>query len=190
MSMQLVDLHNLLENYSLHYFVNTSKVVLIDSQELSSDLDNVVTSAEKTYLTNLSDLIDNSREFLSSNIMDIRTYISRLIGTTLSLKTLVQYCENMEKIFENEINWARALAVRGMITILDNIIEELTIIRNKAKDNRFIRRIQEKVCKIIWQKIAQLYSILSVIVGIEAGQFSPSEIVDAIGKGILMIQTH
>lgn len=187
--MQLVELQKLLDDYSLHYFVNTSKAVIVDDWRLTTDIDSAITDVTKTYLTNLADLIANSKEFLSDNLMDIRRYISRLIGTTLSLKSMIQLCENMETIFENEINWARALAIRGMITILDSTIQELTVICNQAKSTRFVKRIRDRVCGIIWGKISQMFSILSIMVGIEAGQASPSEIVDVIGKGIVMTQT-
>ena len=111
MPMQLVELQNLLDDYSLHYFVNTSKAVTVDDKRLTTDIDNAITDGAKTYLTNLADLIANSKEFLSDSLMDIRRYISRIIGTTMSLKSMIQLCENMETIFENEIKLARALAI-------------------------------------------------------------------------------
>lgn len=184
--MQLIELQGLLQDYSLHYFVSTSRVLEVDEKRLICDTEKSLTSEVRNYLSNLTDLITHTHEFVSENALSVRSYLSRLIGTAESLKTLVQQCEDTSNVFESELKWVKALAVRGMITILNNIVQELSIVRNQLKNSRLVRKARDKVCMIIWEKIPQIFNILSIMIGIEMGQSSPSEIVDAIGNGLVI----
>lgn len=187
--MQLLELKGLLQDYPLNAFVGTPRIISINQEQLSADLEKALSSSVKVYLSNLNDLIIHSDMFVSNDVVGVRGYLSKLIVTVSSLRDVVQLCEDMTAIFDNEINWARALAIRSMITILDSITQELTIIRNQAKGTRFLNRIRDKTYRIIWEKIPQLLYVLSTMIAIEMGQCPPSEIVLAIGKGIIISET-
>jgi uncharacterized protein with HEPN domain len=187
--MKLIELKELLSNYPLNAFVGTPKTLSIDQAQLSSDTEETIDKKAKAYLYNIADLIANNNEFLSDSIVDVRNYLSRIIGTAASLRDIIQLCEDMAKIFDNEINWARALTLQSMITILDNIIQQLNIVRNQAKGSRFVNRIRDGVSYILSQKIPELLYILSTMISIELGQCQPSDIVVAIGKGIVIRET-
>jgi uncharacterized protein with HEPN domain len=187
--MQLIELKDLLRDYPLNSFVGTPKAVSIDQEQLSLDMEKAFSVSAKAYLYSLSDLANHNAEFFSDNVIDFGNYLSRLIGTTCALREIIQIGEDMTNIFENELNWARGLAIRSMITILDSIIQELTIIRQQVKSSRIINRIRDKISFIISQKIPQIFYILSTIIAIELKQISPSEIVSAIGKGMKLSQT-
>jgi hypothetical protein len=187
--MQLLKLKDLLRDYPLNSFVGTPKSITINHKQLSSDMEKAFSGSAKAYLYSLSDLIAHNNEFLSDNVQDFSTYLSRLIGATYALKDVMQIEEDMANIFESELNWAQGLATRSMITILDGIIRELTVIRNQAKSPRIITRLRDKTYFVIWQKVPQIFNILSTIIAIELKQISPNDIVLAIGKGIRVSQT-
>lgn len=187
--MLLAELKGLLEDYPLNVFVGTPATVSIDQERLSLDMKKTVAGSFKAYLRSLSELIACRGAFVSNDVATFRGYLSKLIETVSALRGTVQVCEDMTKIFVDEINWARALAIRGMITILDRINQELTIIRNQIKGSRFISRARDRTYFTIWEKVPQVFNILSIMVAIELGQCSSSEIVGVIGKGVIMSET-
>ena len=187
--MQLTELRDLLEDYPLNSFVGTPKSVIVNQDQMSLDIKQTFSGSARKYLFCLSDLIDHNDEFFSDKALVFGNYLQRLIGTTCALKDLVQIGEDVSNIFETQLTWARGLALRSMITILDKIVEELTIARHQIRDSRFVNRIREKVALIISEKIPQLRYILTTIIAIELKQIPPSEIVLAIGKGMQQSQT-
>jgi hypothetical protein len=187
--MQLEELRDLLQNYPLNSFIGTSKAISINQDQIALDMEQAFSEAARGYLYGLSDLVNHNDEFLSDNPHMFCNYLSRLIGTTCALRDTIQIGENLANIFESELTWARGLALRGMITILDKIIEELIVARNQTKGSRFINRIRDKVFFIMSQKIPQILYILTTIIAIESEQIPPSEIVLAIGKGMQASQT-
>jgi len=187
--MKTIELKELLQEYPLNSFVGTPKVMSIDHQQILSDMEKAFSESAKAYLYSLSDLIRHNNEFFSDNVLDFSNYLSRLIRTSHALRETIQVSEEITNIFENELNWARGLAIRSMITILDRIIQELTVIRKQVKSERFINRVRDRTCLVIWEKIPQIFNILSTMIAIELKQVSPKEIVSAIGKGIKMSQT-
>lgn len=187
--MKLIELRDLLRNYPLNSFIGTPKAMSINLDQFSLDIEQAFSGSAKAYLYCLSDLANHGDEFLSDNSFVFCNYLSRLIGTTCALRDMIQVEEDLTNIFENELNWARGLAVRSMITILDKIIEELTIARHQTKGSRFVNRIRDKVFLIMSQKIPQILYILTTIIAIESEQIPPSEIVLAIGKGMQASQT-
>ena len=182
--MQLIELRELLQNYPLNSFIGTPKVISINQDQISSDMKQALSESAKAYLYGLSDLVNHNDEFLSDNAVVFCNYLSRLIGTTCALRDTAQMGEDLTNIFESELTWARGLALRSIITILDKIIEELTIARHQTKGSRFVSRIRDKVSFIMSQKIPQILYILTTIMAIESGQVPTSEIVLAIGKGM------
>lgn len=187
--MQLLELRNLLQDYPLNSFVGTPKAMSVNQGKLSSDMEQAFSDSAKAYLYSLSDLAKHNDEFLSDNALTFGNYLSRLIGTTCALREMIQIGEDVTNIFESELNWARGLALRSMITLLDNIVEELTIARHQTKGSRFVNRIRDKVSYIMSQKIPQILYILTTVIAIELKQILPSEIVLAIGKGMQVSQT-
>jgi hypothetical protein len=186
--VKLIELKGLLRDYPLNSFVGTPKVMSINLEQLSSDMEQAFSSSAKAYLYGLSDLAKHNDEFFSNNVLEFGNYLSRLIGTTCALKETIQIGEDVTNIFESELSWARGLALRSMVTILDNIIQELTVARHQAKSSRFVNRIRDNISYVMSQKIPQIFYILTTIIAIEMEQISPSDIVSAIGKGMHMSQ--
>jgi hypothetical protein len=186
--VKFVELKDLLQDYPLNSFVGTPKIMSINQEQLSSDIENAFSSSAKAYLYSLLDLAEHNDEFFSNNVLEFGNYLSRLIGTTCALREMIQIGEDVTDLFESELNWARGLAIRSMITILDSMIQELTIARQKAKNSRFISRVRDTVVVTISQRIPQIFYILSTMIAIEQKQISPNEIVSAIGKGMKLSQ--
>jgi ABC-type branched-subunit amino acid transport system ATPase component len=187
--MQLTDFKLILEDYPLDVFVRTPKIVSIDQDQLLTDMEKEFVNSVKVYLSTLSDLITHKDVYARNDTVSVRNWLSKLIEAVNALRNIVQLCEDMSNIFSNEISWARALAVQSMIEILDSMIQELSVLRNQVKGIRFINRIRDKTYFVIWQKIPQIFNILSTMIAIEQGQSASSEIVSAIGKGIIISET-
>jgi hypothetical protein len=186
--MEMVQVFSLLQEYPLNSFVGTPPAISVNQDLLSSDMEKAFSGTAKEYLHSINDLVEHNADFLSNNVTKFRDYLSRLVGTTCSLKNLIQLGEDMTNVFEDDFNFAKGLAVRSMISILDRIIQEITILSNQTKSSRVISRIRSKVYFVIWQKIPQMFNILSTLMAIELKQISPNEIVLAIGKGMKLSQ--
>jgi len=186
--MQLLELRNLLQDYPLNSFVGTPKAMSINQEQLSLDMEQAFSNLAKDYLYSISDLVKHNDEFFSENAFTFGNYLSRLIGTTCSLREMIQICEDMANVFDSELNWARGMAIRSMLTILDRMIQELTVMRQHIKSSRIISRVRDEVSFVISQKIPQIFYILSTMIAIELKQVSPSVIISAIGKGIKLSQ--
>ncbi len=187
--MKTIELKELLQEYPLNSFVGTPKVMSINHEQILSDMEKIFSESAKEYLYCVSDLIKHNNEFFSNTVSDFSNYLSRLIGTTCALKETIQISEDITNVFENELNWAQGLAIRSMITILNNIIQELTIIKKQIKGSRFINRLRDKTRLVMWEKIPQIFNILSIMIAVELKHASPKEILSAIGKGIKMVKT-
>ncbi|NWG10281.1 hypothetical protein HXY33_00785 [Candidatus Bathyarchaeota archaeon] len=182
--MQLVELKSIMEDYPLNVFVGVPRSISINKHQFFKDMKKDLSKSTETYFKGLADLIKRKEDFSSNNALAFKNYLSKLTETVSALKDIIQLCEDMSNIFDTTINWARALAVRSMITILDSITQELNILRKQVKGERFLGRIRDKTYCVIWQKIPQIFNILSTMIAIELGQIASSEIVTAIGKGI------
>jgi hypothetical protein len=187
--MQLTDLKWILEDYPLDVFVRTPKIISISQQELPQDLEKEFKSSVEVYFNTLSDLIANKDAYASNDVLSVRKWLSKQIDAVGALTNIIQLCENMTNIFQSEVNWARALAIRSMIEILNTMAHELSILRNQVRSARFISRIRDKTYFVISQKIPQIFNILATMIAIELGQIASSEIVSAIGKGIVVSET-
>ncbi len=187
--MQLADLKWLFEEYPLDVFVRTPDIISIKQLELPRDIEEKLRSSVESYFKSVVDLIANRNVYSQNNIQSVRQWLSKQIDAIIALRNIVQLFEDMTSIFNSEVNWARALAIRGIIDVLDSIGQQLTILKNQVKKARFINRIREKTYYVISQKISQVFNILTTMIAIELGQTSSSEIVSAIGKGIITSTT-
>lgn len=188
-TLELSQLKDLFQNYRLDSFVGTPNSILINEEQIQTDIERAFSDRARTYLENLSDLTRHNNEFFSNNEHVFSNYLLRLVGTTSALKDLIELGEDVSNIFENDITWSKGLAFRAMITILDNIIEELKKAGNQVRNSRNVNRVRDKISFIISQKIPQVFYILTTLIAIDIGQISPNEIISAIGKGMQAAQT-
>lgn len=186
--MQLLELRTLLQDYPLNSFVGTPKAMSINQKQLSFDIEQTFSKLAKDYLYRLSDMVAHNDEFFSDNPSVFSDYLSKLIGTTCSLKEMIQVCEDMTSVFDSELDWARGMATRSMLSILDRVIQELAITKQRIRGSRFVSRVRDDVIFIISQKIPQILYILSTAIAIQLKQVAPNAIVLAIGKGMKVSQ--
>lgn len=188
--MELADLRWVFQDYPLDVFVRTPKIISIKEVKLPQDIEKEFKSAVEVYLNTLADLIKNRAAYANNDVISVRTWLSKQIEAVNALAKIIQLCENMTDIFEAEINWARALAIRSMIEILNTIAQELSILRNQVRGARFVSRIRDKTYFVISQKIPQIFNILATMIAIELKQIASSEIVSAIGRGIVFSEAY
>jgi hypothetical protein len=187
--MDLTDIKEILEDYPLDVFTRTPKIVSIDEKQLFTDMKGEFAEVTKDYFRSLSGLVTQRNYYARNEVTSVRDWLTNLMEAANALRNMVQLCEDMSKIFDGQINWARALAVRSMIEILDSMVQQLAILRNEVRGTRFINRIREKTSFVVWQKIPQIFNILSTMIAIQHGESASSEIVSAIGRGVSMSQT-
>lgn len=188
--MQLTNLKWILEDYPLDVFVRAPKIISITKQELPRDMEEKFKHFVEVYLDTLADLITHKDVYASDDVLSVRKWLSKQIVAVNALTNIIQLCEDMTNIFDSEINWARTLAIRSMIEILNAMAQELSILRNQVRSTRFINRIRDKTYFVISQSIPQIFNILSTMMAIELGQIASAEIVSAIGKGIIVSETR
>jgi len=183
--MQLTDLKWILEDYPLDVFVRTPKIISISEEFPRRKIEKEFQNSVEAYFNALSDLIANKNIYAGNDVLSVRKWLSKQIEAVNALTNVVQLCEDMANMFDGEVNWARALAIRSMIEILNKMSRELSILKNQVKGERFISRIRDKTYFVISQKIPQIFNILATMIAIELGQITSSEIVSAIGKGVV-----
>jgi hypothetical protein len=186
--MDLTDIKEILEDYPLDVFTRPIKVISINEKQLLTDINGEFAEVTKEYFRSLSGLITRRDYYARNAVTSVRDWLANLMEAANALRNMVQLCEDMSKIFVGHINWARALAVRSMIEILDSMVQQLAILRNEVRGTRFIHRIREKTFFVICQKIPQIFNILATMIAIQRGESASSEIVSAIGRGISMSQ--
>lgn len=183
--MELADLKWVLQDYPLDVFVRTPNIISIKQIKLPENIEEDFKSSVETYLNTLADLIVNKAAYARNDVSSIRNWLSKQIEAVNALAKIIQLYENVANIFKGEVNWARALAINSMIEILNAMAQELSILKNQVRGARFVSRIRDKTYFVISQKIPQIFNILATMIAIELGQIACSEIVSAIGKGIV-----
>lgn len=188
--MELADLKWVLQDYPLDVFVRTPNIISIKQVKLPENIEEEFKSSVEAYLKTLADLIANRVAYAKNEVLSVRNWLSKQIEAVNALTKIILLCENMTNIFGGKVNWARALAIRSMVEILNAMAQELSILKNQVKGARFISRIRDKTYFVISQKIPQIFNILATIIAIELGQVTCSEIVSAIGKGIVISEAY
>jgi len=188
--MELADLKWVLQDYPLDVFVRTPNIITIKQVKLPKNIEEEFKASVKEYLNTLTDLIVNRAVYAKNNVSSVRNWLSKQIEAVNALAKIIRLYENVTNIFEGKINWARALAIDGMSDILNAMARELSILRNQVRGTRFISRIRDRTYFVISQKIPQIFNILATMIAIELGQIACSEIVSAIGKGIVVSEAY
>lgn len=188
--MKLTALQGILEDYPLNVFVKTPKAFTFNKKQITIDIEKEFTDSVRSYLCALSDLINKRKYYARNEALILLEWLSKLIEATTALRDMVQQCENLSTIFDDEYSWSETLAIHSMIEILNTMITELSILRNQIRGTRWYSRIRDKTFFVIAEKVPHLQHILSTIIAIERGEISSADIVSVIGSGILSSEIH